>query len=188
MDILLLLVLAGLLKSTILFLLSPSKYRVKNILQPTVQKEKALKPLYIQYISSKIIEVKKVKLNDEKLNEIYKAFINQNNPTITFGFYLDMPFHVPLDRCRYYIGIGQTPYKKTTQVLTMPAGYYTSISIIGNFSTFKEKLFNLRSQIENNGYSIDSLIGYEKIILPEEILDFDYFQIKRELLIKIKRK
>ncbi len=165
---------------------SPSKYRIQKSILKTATKEK--NRISVQYLPTKTIEVQKVRLIEKELSQAYKSLFEQSNSSETIGFYLDMPFHIPPEKCRHYIGINQSVPKNISDVLTMPAGYYTSMSIVGNFSTLKEKLYNLRSQIENSGYTIDSIIGYEKILLPKEILDFDYFQIERELLIKIKRK
>lgn len=167
---------------------APSKYVSPNDNIPNnIQLEK-IKDFQIQYLSKKTFAVKKVPLLNHKLNLACQALIDDAPSDATlFGFILDAPFHVPIEQCRYFIGGEYVPIKKTSSILTMPAGYYTSIIVQGDFDTLLEIVSSKNQQINNKGYVIDSLIGYEKIVIPHKTKEFDYIKSTREIFIKIKR-
>jgi len=164
----------------------PSKYKPDVITIPADLENKL--PLNIQYLSSKTIWVKKVKLINKKLNLAYQEFVSNpvSNNTI-YGVFLDPPFHKPIEECRYFMGIESSKSKKTIPTLEFPAGYFVSISINGDFKHLKEKAVALNHQIQKKGYVIDSLIGYEKIKINKDVESFDYMNATREVLMKIKR-
>jgi len=147
------------------------------------------KSIQVQYLSQQIIGVKKVLLLEKKLNFAYQQLIDSSATSIhAFGFFLDLPFHeVPLKECRYFMGTETSHSDKNASILTIPSGYYTSIIIQGVFKQLKENLFAINQQIINNGYVIDSLIGYEKISIAKQTTPFDYLKSTREIFIKIKR-
>ncbi len=167
--------------------ITPSQHKLNSDLEPENIKLEKTKPIQIQYLTKKNIVVKKVSLIEKRLNQGYQKIINSTSSNqILFGVFMDVPFHVPLEKCRYFIGLETSLSEKDNTVLTIPAGYYTTMIIQGNFDHLKEKLVAKNNQIINKGYVIDSLIGYEKINANKKI-PFDYRKTKREILMKIKR-
>lgn len=167
--------------------ISPTIYRERNRLKSPSKSIKNI-PIAVQYLSGKTIAVRKVKLKDESLTQAYQNLIRKNaHGKEAIGFYLDTPIHVPQETCRHYIGINEASKSISEQTLEIPSGFYTIMKLKGGLQSLKESLFALHDQITSSGYSIDSLIGFEKIALPENAADFDYFQANRELFVKIRR-
>lgn len=170
------------------FGMAPSKFQaimVEDILGPMPEQTK---PVQVQYFSKKTFLVKKVMLVEEKLNKAYQALTQASPSSNTFwGVFLDAPFHKPPEQCRYFIGIQSEEAVEHSSTLTMPSGYYTSITVQGGFEQLKEKVFLMNEQIKKKGYVMDSLIGYEKLSAPKGNKPFDYKQSSREIFAKIKR-
>lgn len=164
----------------------PSQYEresVKKELKTTNDKSNDIK---IQYRQKKSIAVKKVKLVEKELNFAVQGLIEKASKNITvFGFFLDSPFHVALEDCRFFIGATSSKVDQNSTILSIPSGYYTSITMTGGFDLIEEKLVLINSQIQAKGYVIDSLIGYEKILVKKESQPFEYMKSTREILIKI---
>jgi hypothetical protein len=132
--------------------------------------------------------VRKVELKDEGLTQAYQHLMRQHpQAKEAIGFYLDTPIHVPQEACRHYIGINEASKNISEQTLKIQSGFYTSIMLKGGLQNLKESLFALHDQITSCGSSLDSLIGFEKIVLPENAARFDYFQADRELFVKVRR-
>lgn len=170
------------------FSISPSSYRSHYKLPEVEVKNK--KTITIQYLKPQTIVVQKVSLHNSELCKVLHKFSEVgNSSTHAIGFFLDVPFHTPIPDCRYYIGKENHSAKNSSSrnTLTMPGGYYVSVKLRGDFTQFKPKLSNLRERILNSGYQIDSLIGYEKIPLKISEQKLDYFEIERELFIKVRR-
>ncbi|PCJ94512.1 MAG: hypothetical protein COA50_12180 [Flavobacteriaceae bacterium] len=170
--------------------IAPSEYRKKHSFSRISRSKSGNKRINIQYLSSKKIAVQKVGLTMPELNHSYQTLINSKEDGVitTIGFYLDVPMHVPLNECRYYIGVEEKTSASTNQFLTIPAGYYTAVQIKGDFNLLKERLTQHKNEIESCGYVIDSLIGYEKIKLDVQLTNFDFLTVTREILIKVRRK
>lgn len=167
---------------------APSKYKPNPDppIKPSQLSE--FKPINIQYLSKKIVAVEKVSLLESKLNIAYQRLINARSTNlIVFGFYLDIPFHIPPEKCRYFIGIESQLSDKDDSVLTIPAGYYTSFTVQGNFNQLEEKAIIMNRQIQDIGYVIDSLVGYEKISIAKNSQQFDYMTMPREIFAKVRR-
>lgn len=166
--------------------IAPSNYQSQEVIIPEGYEKKV--PLNIQYHSKKTVAVQKVPLISKQLNLSYHQLVDANPSSKTiFGFFLDAPFHMPLEECRFFMGIAAPIADKNAPQLTFPAGYYTSMIIKGGFDNLKEKVISLNQRIQKKGYVIDTLIGYEKIIISENAIPFDYLNSTREIFMKIKR-
>ncbi len=167
---------------------APSKYIPTEIIVPENIHLEITKPLQIHYLSKKIIAVQKVPLTEKALNHTCQQLIaTMSSITAVWGLFLDAPFHVPLDQCRYFMGTESANSDRNTTVLTMPSGYYTTIKVTGGFDQLKEKMIILNEHIKSNGYGINSLTGYEKIDITQKTTAFNYLQSTREIFVKIKR-
>lgn len=166
----------------------PSQHQPNNDIAAKKSTEEQTKPIDIQYLTKKTIAVKKVSLLEGKLNLAYQQLINKtaSNSTL-YGFYMDVPFHVPLEKCRYFIGLETNLSEKDASVITISSGYYTTLSIQGGFMQLKDKLVAINKKIQERGYALDSLMGHEKIIVTEKNIPFNYLKTMREIFIKIKR-
>lgn len=168
------------------FGIPPSKYKPQNeITEVNLNLDDNPK---IQYLSSKNILVQKSLLLNPNLNKAIRNILELKKSTKTiYGFFLDIPFHVPIPECRYYLGTETTQNNNDDSILTFPSGYYTSITIEGDFDQLKETVFGLNQKIQAKGYVIDSIIGYEKIHIEQNVLPLNYMRSTRELFMKIKR-
>lgn len=163
----------------------PSKYIPKGVIKPTSLKSK--EPLNIQYLSKKVIDVRKVSLENKKLNAAYnKLKQSEELNKVVYGFFLDAPFHVPIEKCRYYMGVESSSKEKYT-TLTFPAGYYTYITIEEGFEKVKEEVVEMNDRIQKAGYCMDSLIGYEIIKISNNSEPFDYMTSARDIFMKVRR-
>lgn len=168
------------------FKIPPSKFVPKEIIIP--EKFEKREPLKIQYLTKKILSIKKVPLDDQKINHLVERMKKRTIPqNIIYGVFLDVPFHVPQEKCRYFLGIEDSNNLNPASTFTFPAGFYTSIIMIGDFDELGEKLGATNNHIMRNGYIIDSLVGFEKINISSDPISFDYYNTNREILIKIKR-
>jgi len=168
------------------FTIPPSKFVPEEIIVPKKFENKA--PLNIEYLTKKNISIQKVPLDDQKINHLVEKIRRNKIPQNTiYGVFLDVPFHVPKEKCRYFLGTEDSNDSNPTSSITFPAGFYTSLTIIGNFDDLGEKVRATNKQIQKNGYIIDSLIGFEKIRISNNEVPFDYYSTTREILIKIKR-
>ena len=168
--------------------IAPSKYKSINIDVAEKYHQKKSEPIQIQYLSKKIITVKKVPLIEKELNIAFQQLVNKDNLRSTiYGFYLDVPFHIPPDECRYFIGSESAISDKNASTLTIDSGYYTSIIVQGGFDQLEEKMVVLNNQIKNKGYVIDSLQGFEKVMSFNKTTPFNYMLSQREIFVKIKR-
>lgn len=166
---------------------APTQYRTQHKLQKA-QTGNNQPTIAVKYLPTTLLEVQKVPLNHEYLNKAYKEIMQRGIPTKeVFGVYLDVPIHVPAEECRHYIGIAGNHLGKSKLTISMPAGFYTSMVVTGDLNDFKDHLFSLHHAIEQAGFRIDSLLGYEKLILFQTPEPFDYLSIPREVLVKIKR-
>lgn len=170
------------------FGVAPSQYEQKEIAMPENFKVEQEKPFQIQYISKKKIAVKKVPLIEKELSLAYQTLIDSAHSNLTIiGFYLDAPFHIPQEQCRYFIGIESEFSDKGDSVLTIDSGYYTTVIVKGGFDNLEEKMLALNQQIQRKGYIIDSLTGFEKVNITKPQTQFDYLEAAREIFVKIKR-
>lgn len=172
------------------FSVSPSGYREKYRLPVAETVPEASGKIPVRYLSSIMVNVKRAELTDPAFSEkILNLRETDAASSLAFGFFLDIPGHLPLNECRYYIGTGASRSipSHSGDVLTMPSGYYTTVKITGTFENFTDKLYKVREGIYQSGYVIDSLMGYEIIPLSEVSETYGYFQLERELFIKIRR-
>ena len=169
--------------------ISPTQYREQNKLENAPKRIPQAVPFRVQYLHRKIIGVQKVKLDPERLTSAYQQIARENpNCKEAVGFYLDTPVHVSQKECRHYIGFNQPVENKAVQTLEILSGFYTSIPLKGAFQDLKDSLFDLHDQTVSSGYAIDSLIGFEKILLPQDIDQFDYLKTHRELFVKVRHR
>lgn len=176
---------------------SPSAYRnKKRAIKPTATfpgVEPVLKSsnLPVQYFSHRKLIVQRVNLEEQELTKYFKKLISEHQNSLSLiGFFLDMPFHVAHDQCRYYVGMeSQEVAGDNAHYLEIPGGYYTQVEIKGTFEDMEQILQRFkREQIDPSGYIIKSLFGFERIFLPECPDHFSYFKTPRTLFIRIGRK
>lgn len=170
----------------------PSVYQ-KN--QPPEKKRESNFEQYklpITYISRKELIVIPSSLAEESLARSYGTIIDRaGQPVTSYGIYLDVPTHKPVHECRYYAGI-----EKNTAVLVkqeysfaIEEGYYTHFDIVGDFVVTSLALIEYKQKyIDSSSYIISSLIGFEKLRLPSNAAEFDYFNTLRTIYIKIRHK
>lgn len=170
------------------FGVSPSKYKPEVVAVPNDSELKNSKPVRIQYMAKKTLEVTKVTLSKKDLNRAYGNLIDTTDSSLVmYGVFLDAPFHLPPLECRYFIGKETSKTKNDESLLTIPSGYYTTLVTRGDFDHLKNKIVALNHQIQQKGYVIDSLIGHEKIVPLKTKEPFNYMKMDRELFVKIKR-
>lgn len=179
------------------FKVSPSAYRnKKGAIKPTATflgVEPVLKPsnLPVQYFSHLKLIVQRVNLEEQELNNYYKKLIGEHQKSLDcVGFFLDMPFHVAHDQCRYYVARENNEAADDKgHFLEISGGYYTQVEIKGTFEDMEQILKRFkREYIDPSGYIIKSLFGFERITLPEHPDHFSYFKTPRTLFIRIGRK
>lgn len=182
--------------------MNPSEFKERNISikkisrQRYTQKKKNQFPLEknkipIEYLQQKRIQVQRVSLVGNSLNETYKKLIrNKDAEQHGIGFYIDVPFHKKLADCRHYIGLdGNAQVSKNSAFLEIPSGYYTYVTIQGSFRKMREKIVAFKeNQLDNSDYIIKSLIAFERIKLPTNPAEFDYFSAPRDIFIQVGRK
>lgn len=145
----------------------------------------------IEYLQQKKIQVERVSLVGNALNEAYQKLIRNNSLARQgIGFYIDTPFHKKLENCRHYIGLdSDTQISKDTHFLDIPSGYYTHVSIQGSFKKIQKQIIAFKEKkIDGSGYIIKSLTAFERIKLPTSPSGFDYFSTPRDLYIQVGRK
>lgn len=145
--------------------------------------------LPITYLYGKTIDIYPSNLLKENLSSLYNKLINKiEKPTNVYGIYIDAPVHKLLNECRYYAGFEHNEENKSSNYIEIEDGFYTYFEISGNFEEVAQQIISFKENIiDNSTYEIASLIGFEKILLPANTADFDYFTCQRTLFIKINR-
>lgn len=168
--------------------MSPTQYRERKKIKKPARNSHNYNSVTVQYLSGKTMAVEKSKLQEEDLTQAYQNLIRKHPKSKeAIGFYLDIPIHVPQETCRHYVSVYEVSRGSSEETLEIPPGFYTSIMLKGCLQNLRERLFALHDQITACGYSIDSLIGFEKIVLPQDATHFSYVHANRELFVKVRR-
>lgn len=172
--------------------ISPIAYRTKKINTKKIINQKLNNDLCLKitYLKRKNISVSLSNLLSKNILILYKKLIVKiDKPSYSIGIYADTPMHTKLKDCRYFAGLEEGEIKKNQAYFSIEEGYYTYFNIYGEFDNVNKQIFEYKEKfIDPSPYEISSFIAFEKIKLPAEPSDFDYFSVKRTLFIKIKRK
>ncbi len=146
--------------------------------------------LPITWLPQKHIPVYPSNLRQEKLAALYNRLITENSGrSRAVGFFIDAPMHATPDEARYFAGLENETAVKSPTTLTIEEGYYTYLDVQGDFDHVTEQIIRFKEdKVDPSPYYIASLVGFEKILLPVNQADFDYFSAKRTIFMHIKRK
>lgn len=154
-----------------------------------IKDQKSAFPVF--YLRKIHLSIASSNLTDSGLSSLFSNF-RKKHPKggQVYSVLIDVPFHTPAEKCRFYLGKEMPADKKELQY-TIPEGYYTSLIVSGNFQSILEKLVAFKAQqLDPSPYEIASIIAFEKLVLPanDEADVFNYFEAERQLFIKLQRK
>ncbi len=179
---------------------SPMDFRKKKLGAKKLRKHqsKEYSHLDITYLKKKKIFVARSNLLANNLSNLYKKLIDKiEKPTYGIGFYIDTPIHTNLNECRYFAGLEDEQFgssnvensKKESPYFHIEEGYYTYFNIQGDFDSVNRQIIEYKETIiDPSPYQISSFIAIEKIKLPTNPSDFNYFSAVRTIYLKIERK
>jgi len=172
--------------------ISPMNFRKNKLGEKKIKSQKSdiYSPIEITYLKQQKIPISQTNLLSDNLFNLYKKLIKRiYKPAFSIGFYIDTPMHLPLNECRYFAGLENENITNNQTYFEIEEGYYTYFNIQGDFESISTQIVEYKEQqIDPSPYQIASFIGFEKIKLPINPSDFNYFSAIRTLYLKIKRK
>lgn len=165
-------------------------FRKEKLEKTTSTCKGEVQQLNISYIRRQEVSVEMSNLTIDRITSMYKKLIIKNtNKVKGIGFFIDAPMHTKLEKVIYYTGLEDKEKSNSGLKYCIEEGYYCSIIIQGDFNQVSQQIVQFKENtIDASPYYIASLIGFEKIQLPKEASQFDYFKIPRTLYLKIKRR
>lgn len=142
--------------------------------------------LSITYLPHQKISVLSSNLELRNITKAYGTLIKEGFSK-GVGFFIDAPMHTTLEEAVYYAGAEGRTSKGLS--CSIEEGYYCYFTIQGDFNEVTRQIVSFKEEkIDPSHYKIESLVGMEKINLPEKAEEFDYFTRPRTLYLKISRR
>lgn len=159
------------------------RIRKENSLIPDAIQEAShqLEPIDIIFLSKIPLTTHLVTAEDTVIQDYLSEKIHTETK-ILYGVYLDAPFHMPIEDCRYLIGT--SPEKNTTGNYVLESGYYLRIPITGTFHQNSFTILAYHQKIERSGYYFPNPVGFEKFKWGTSS-SVSYAEARRELFIPI---
>ncbi|SDD23659.1 transcriptional regulator, AraC family [Kordiimonas lacus] len=139
--------------------------------------------LDLTHMPQKTVKAVRTAMTREAINDTYRSLIGENQGKVTHALtiYTESPFGPGREKERLFVGLDTQAAKAGgREALTLQAGYYTQLPVRGDFDALADTLFKVyQRDIEPTAYKVASTIFFERVRLPKNAEDFDYFSSER---------
>jgi AraC-like DNA-binding protein/DNA gyrase inhibitor GyrI len=166
-----------------------SEYRRQKQLE--VNTDASRPTLSLQTLPPRTLRVERCVLNEDALNAGYARLRQRcaGEQRAALGIFVDAPFHLDRRVCRHYLALEDEACVDDTNAFQLPGGLYGRLRVAGDLDAVTRAILHYKSaHLDPSPYAIGSTLAFERIVLPEGSLAFDYRRCERDVFIKVRRK
>lgn len=141
------------------------------------------RPLAIAHMPVKRLKARRILMREELINESYRGLIAESRGRASHGvtIYTEGPFRPDRENVRIHVALDEPADPNDGNgVLELRGGYYYQRTISGPFEAMADDMYKtFQRDVEPSRYKVATTTFYERVPLPADPQDFDYYACER---------